>query len=77
VKAVAGPFVKARIEFEQKQEAKLKAIEEAQKRQELVREKHKERQKKAIKLQMKTKRGQPIMANLLGVMMEKLEKERK
>lgn len=74
---MAGPFVKARKEYEKKQEEKQQAIAEAERKREEIRTKLKEKQQKAIKLQMKTKRGQPIMSNLLSVMMEKIERDAK
>jgi hypothetical protein len=71
----AGPFVKARVEYEKQEEQRQKAQEEFDKRQQELKQKHQAKVKKAVKLQMRTKRGQPIMANLMDVMLEKIERD--
>lgn len=70
-----GPFAQARKEFEAQRLEKEQRLLESDKKQKELQQKVQQRKKQAIKMQMKTKRGQPLMNNLIENMVSKLQKD--
>lgn len=74
-KAPKNPFSKAQAEYQQRiQEKKDKELE-YQRRQKVRKQKQKERHRVAAKLNQKTRKGQPVMNNVIKHIVEKLEKQ--
>lgn len=70
-----NPFKKYRKEYLKKLEEKKQKEREYQERMKNIKLKAKERQLKSILFKKKTKKGQPIMDNLINHYLEKIEKD--
>lgn len=73
-----NPYEKAKEELERrkKEKAEAKALKESQKaeRDEALAKYKKEKIKKFIQLKKKTKKGQPVMAGRMELLLEKIQK---
>lgn len=74
-KKKANPFKKYREEYIKKMEEKKQKQLEYQERMKEIKLRAKEKQQKSILLRQKTKKGQPVMKNLINHYLEKIEKD--
>lgn len=65
------------MHFEQQKAEREKKFAEAEDRKKQIKERQKERRQMSRKLQMKTSKGQPLMGNLMDVLLEKIERSTK
>jgi len=71
---IRDPLKKARLEFEQTQLEKQRQIEQNKIRRKERQKKIQVKRKQSRKLLQKTRTGQPVMKNIVGALLEKIEK---
>lgn len=71
------PFAKSRAKAKRHKEAKVQHNENIQRQLKIKEERLKERKKRSKVMSKRTRRGQPIMKNVIGAMLGKLQEESK
>ena len=71
----ADPFAKAKRKAEQAQLDSEKRVVEREEQKKKQSEKEKQKKLRARKLSLRTKKGQPIMKNMIGDMLEKIKSD--